>query len=102
MALSPTANGRDPSRDSVTRPASETFNPFTVTMTRTLQVETNRDSRLRPSGSKIRLKGQWLQDVFAPGSRVEIVRVTGGLLLRRPESDLRTDEMHAAFARVGL
>lgn len=54
-------------------------------MTRTIAIEQHRDRRLKASGAKIRLAGQWLeQHGFRPGSRVEILPAPGGALILRP------------------
>jgi hypothetical protein len=54
-----------------------------ITQTRPLTVEPHCDAKLRPVGSKLRLKGRWLQLAgFNPGDCVIVERVAGGLLIR--------------------
>ena len=54
-----------------------------ITQPRTLTVEPHCDAKLRPVGSKLRLKGRWLQLAgFNPGDCVIVENVVGGLLIR--------------------
>ncbi len=56
---------------------------ITITQLRTLTVEPHCDEKLRPVGSKLRLKGRWLTLAgFNPGDRVIVQRISGGLLIR--------------------